>query len=62
MMNLDLPLKRNATDKKVKNLKQIWHGEDINKVRKAHIKNKASDIKICKYCPFKETYEWEKIK
>jgi MoaA/NifB/PqqE/SkfB family radical SAM enzyme len=61
MMNLDLPLKRNITEKKVKDLKQIWHGEDINKVREAHVEDKVGDVKVCKYCPFKETYKWEKI-
>ncbi len=61
MMNLEMPKKNNLPKKEVQNLKDIWHGEDINKVRKAHIENKAGSIDICKVCPFKETYKWKKI-
>ena len=61
MMNLDMPKKNNLPEKKINKLKNIWHGKDINKVREAHIKNKADTISICKTCPFKETYKWKKI-
>ena len=61
MMNLKLPEKNNEPEKKVQTLKDIWHGKHINSVREAHIKNKADEISICKKCPFKETYKWEKI-
>ena len=43
-------------------IKDIWYGKDINAVRKAHVDNKANSIDICKSCPFKETYKWEKNK
>ena len=62
MMDLKLPSKNNLPDKKVQTLKDIWHGKHINKVREAQIKNTAEKIPICKKCPFKETYKWEKIK
>ena len=61
MMSLKLPEKNNEPEKKVKTLKDIWHGKHINTVREAHIKNRADKISICKKCPFKETYKWEKI-
>jgi len=61
MMNLNLPTKHNFPVKKVQTLKQVWHGKHINKVRRAHIKNQVNKIDICKKCPFKETYKWEKI-
>lgn len=61
MMNLNLPTKNNEPEKKVKVLKDIWYGKDINTVRDAHIKNRADQIPICKKCPFKETYKWKKI-
>ena len=61
MMNLEMPKKNNMPEKKVNGLESIWHGEDINKVRKAHIEDKAGSISICKSCPFKETYKWKKI-
>ena len=61
MMNLKLPIKNNVPEKKVQTLKSVWHGKHINNVRKAHVKNKIEKIPICKKCPFKETYKWEKI-
>ena len=61
MMNLEMPKKNNLPEKKVQSLKKIWYGKEINKVRKAHIEDKASEVNICKTCPFKETYKWKKI-
>lgn len=61
MMNLEMPKKNNLPNTKVSTLSEIWNGSEINKVRKAHIENKANEISICKSCPFKETYKWEKI-
>ena len=61
MMNLEMPKKHNLPEKKVQDLKKIWHGKEINKVRKAHIEDKAGEVNICKTCPFKETYKWKKI-
>ncbi|MDA8779056.1 radical SAM protein [Candidatus Pelagibacter bacterium] len=61
MMNLKLPQKNKQPKKETQTLKEIWHGEHINEVREAQIKNKAENIPICKKCPFKETYKWEKI-
>ena len=61
MMNLKLPDKNNIPEKKVSDLEKIWHGKEINNVRKAHIDGNAHLVKICKSCPFKETYKWKKI-
>ncbi len=61
MMNLKMPKKYNTPSKIVKNLKDIWYGNEINKVREAHINGKVEKINICKKCPFKETYKWVKI-
>lgn len=61
MMNLKLPTKHNKPLEKVQTLNEIWHGKHINQVREAHIKNKVKQISICRKCPFKETYKWEKI-
>ena len=60
MMNLEMPKKNNLPNAKVSTLSEIWNGTEINKVRKAHIENKAGEISICRSCPFKETYKWEK--
>ena len=61
MMNLEMPKKNNTPEKKVEDLEKVWHGNHINKVRKAHIEGTAGSIEICKICPFKETYKWKKI-
>lgn len=61
MMNLQLPKLYNKLSKKVETLKNIWHGKEINKVRELHVNNKLEEVKICKSCPFKETYKWRKI-
>ena len=61
MMNLQMPKKNNIPEKISKDLESIWHGEDINRVRKAHIDGKIDTINVCKNCPFKETYIWKKI-
>ena len=61
MMKLKMPKSYNSPKKVVKSLKDIWFGDEINKVRKAHINNKVENINICKACPFKETYKWKKI-
>ena len=61
MMKLDMPKKNNMPEKKVEQIDEIWHGEEINKVRKAQLDGTVSNINICKSCPFKETYKWKKI-
>ena len=60
-MNLELPKIFNKPEKEVKTIKEIWFGENINHVRTKHSENALEEIKICKNCPFKETYKWEKI-
>ena len=56
-----MPRIYNQPEEKVETLKEIWTGNEIDKVRDAHIKNTACDIGICHQCPFKETYHWESI-
>lgn len=48
-------------DKKVQSLKEIWEGENVEKVRRAHVNRNLSEISICKNCKFKETYSWQRI-
>tara|TARA_B100000795_G_scaffold266646_1_gene250149 strand:- start:668 stop:2029 length:1362 start_codon:yes stop_codon:yes gene_type:complete len=61
LMNLELPKIFNNPKKEVKTIEEIWFGKSINHVRTKHSKNALEEIKICKSCPFKETYNWEKI-
>jgi len=48
----------NSPPQKVESLKEIWFGEEINKVRKKHTSNNVDDVEICSGCTFKDTYEW----
>jgi MoaA/NifB/PqqE/SkfB family radical SAM enzyme len=61
LMNLKMPEIFNKPEKEVRTLKEIWFGKDINYVRKKHAQKLLEDIKICKGCPFKETYDWIKL-
>ena len=61
LMNLKIPPKFNDPPKKISTLKEIWNGEEINKVRKLHLENKLEEVTICKKCPFKDTYNWKKV-
>lgn len=46
----------------VQSLEEIWHGEIINKVRKKHLDGDIEAVMVCRMCPFKETYNWQKVK
>ena len=61
LMNLKIPPKFNDPPQKISTLKEIWNGEEINKVRKLHLENKLEEVTICKKCPFKDTYNWKKV-
>ena len=52
----------NAPVEKIQTLYEIWHGEEINKVRKKHVLNKVEQVEICRNCSFKDTYEWFPVK
>ena len=61
LQDIKMPRIYNQPEEKVETLKEIWTGNEIDKVRAAHIKNTACDIEICHQCPFKETYDWQKV-
>ena len=61
LMELEIPKIFNEPNKKVKTIEQIWYGEDIDFVRTKHSKNSLEEVQICKGCPFKETYDWQKV-
>ena len=61
LMKLEMPKIFNEPAKEVKTIEQIWQGKDIDHVRTKHAKNLLEEVPICKGCPFKETYKWQKI-
>ena len=48
----------NFPTKNVSSLKNIWFGEELEKVRTKHQTKEMDDVSICKNCTFKDTYEW----
>lgn len=61
MMKPEMPRKFNNPKREVNRLNEIWFGPEMNSVRCNHMDNKLENIEICKMCPFKETYRWEKV-
>ena len=61
MMKLKMPPRYNNAENIVQTLSEIWISKEIDKVRHSHAKGRLEDVAICKVCPFKETYQWEKV-
>ena len=61
MMNLKIPELLNEPEKKVSTVGEVWFGTEIQTVRDHHAKKEINKVSICKSCPFKETYNWQKV-
>ena len=61
LFNAKKPMSFNEPEHKVESLKEIWTGNELNKVRRSHYNQKVDEVPVCKGCTFKDTYEWEKI-
>ena len=48
----------NKPENKLENIKNIWYGKEINKVRTKHCVNKSEEVSICKNCTYKNVYDW----
>lgn len=55
------PKEYNKPKKVINSIKEIWNGEEINKVRNLHNSNKINELEICKGCDFTDTYIWKVI-
>ena len=51
----------NEPKNEIKNLEEIWNGDELTKVRMTHEDHKIDAVPVCKECTFKDTYSWEKI-
>jgi len=58
LKNIKISKNYNNPKKEVLNLKEIWYGNEIGKVRNLHIGNKGEEVSICKNCSFKDVYSW----
>jgi MoaA/NifB/PqqE/SkfB family radical SAM enzyme len=61
LKSITIPVQYNHPPSVVSSLSEIWVGPEIDAVRSAHVEGRGGDIAICKKCPFKETYRWEKV-
>ena len=55
------PSKLNVPEKKLSTLKDIWYGDEINKVRNIHKKKLLENLNVCKNCSLMDTYKWKEI-
>ncbi len=61
LKNAKNPKNFNEPRKKIESLKEIWHGDELNKVRNLHENFKIDSVPVCKECTFKDTYDWKLI-
>lgn len=61
LANVQMPKRYIDPPEQVQTLREIWNGEIINDVRRAHVEGRLEEIPICKACPFKETHRWESL-
>ena len=54
-----LSTEHNKPKKELSNLKKIWNGLEIDKVRSEHLNNRGDKVSICSKCTFKDVYKWE---
>ncbi len=62
MAEARMPKRHVDPPKVVQELRDIWVGAMIDDVRKQHACGRVEDVKLCTRCPFKETYDWLRIK
>lgn len=60
LKDVKMPKTYNYPKTKVSTIKELWVGEEINKVRELHQNGEVDDVEICKGCTFKDTYHWIK--
>jgi MoaA/NifB/PqqE/SkfB family radical SAM enzyme len=61
LQNIQMPNSFNEIKMDIKNLEEIWGGEEMNKVRNCHSVGGEGSLKVCEQCTFKEVHEWVKI-
>ena len=59
--NIEMPRRLANPPKKVESLYDVWHGDTVNAARAKHIEGNIEGVEICRACPFKDTYKWQKI-
>lgn len=61
LANVTPPNRYVFPEEKVSTLAEIWDGDLLNSVREAHVRGRIDGVPICKKCPLKETYRWQRV-
>ena len=61
LQNVKLPQTYNHPPTKVQTIKDLWIGDELNKVREKHQNGALDEVGICKKCSFKDTYDWVEV-
>lgn len=56
LKDIKRPRQYNEPKKVISKIKDIWEGDEIQKVRSTHSCGKVNEIEICSTCPFKVTH------
>ncbi len=59
MKFIKMPKSYNLPEKKISTISEIWTGNELKKIHKLHSCGKINNVKICKGCTFKDTYNWK---
>ena len=58
---VEIPPTHNFPEKEVSTIKDLWEGDELNKVRQFHKKKKLEKVQVCEKCTYKDTYNWKEI-
>ena len=61
LQNVKIAPVYNDPPKEVQTIKDLWVGDEINKVREKHQHGGVDDLQICKGCTYKNTYNWIEV-
>lgn len=61
LSNVVMPNRYVFPEERVGTLAEIWGGATLNRVREAHIDGRIDEVPVCRTCPLKETYRWQKV-
>jgi len=61
LSQVKMPVRYMTPPEEIQTLKDIWHSDILNDVRRKHCEGRIEDIPICRRCLFKDTYRWVKV-
>ncbi len=61
LQSVKVPRTYNYPPAKVQTIKDLWVGDEINKVREKHQNGEVDAVAICKVCTYKDTYNWVEV-